>query len=186
MAKLPGAINRESLEKPDEFSVLPKGRYDVIVSKTDYKTSKTGRETIELQLKVLNGSYAGRIIFASITTAQPLNESLPLEEAETKRKQALSIGEKMLNSLMIATDIPLLQDTDDFLNKRVSVEIKVTPARGEYPERNDVVKFLEYTGDTLPTGITPNITNPKPQTSKPWENVRKEANEDEAPGERPW
>lgn len=194
MSKLNRTINRETLEKPDEFSVLPKGKYDTIVSKTDYKIADSGRETIELQFKIINGAYVGRLIFASITMAQPLNPNLPIDEAETKRNQALSIGEKTLNSLMTAVDLAILDDTNDFLNKKVTVEVKVTPARGEYAERNDIVRFHEYTGDTLPQNNVASrpSASVRPVQNNMWGNVQQQnkpeakVQEEEAPGARPW
>lgn len=205
MAKLNRRINREELAKPDEFSVLPKGKYNTIVSETDYAIAKNGRESIELRFKVLDGEYANRIIFGSITTVQPLNPELPYDEAEKKKAQAEVIGQKNLNSLMMAVDMASFDDTDDFLNKKVTVEIKVTPAKGDYPERNDIVRYHEYEGDKLPstsaTQKAPAASAPKPNKRTAWPgsekpSIKKPIEEDEAeevfveeekaPGQRPW
>lgn len=185
MAKLSRSINREELAKPDEFSVLPKGKYNCMVSGTDLKVSENGKEQIELKFKVMDGEYANRVITSYITQNQPLNENIDEETAKKNKRIAEEIGQKALNSLMMATDVTVLEDTDDFLNKQVVVELKVRPATENFAERNEVVRYSEYKGNVIPTQSKPQKQN------NAWANVPKqpqtsESQNDVAPGARPW
>ena len=184
MAKLPKAINRNELPSMTEFSALPKGNYNTIITKTGYEISDNGKESIVFTLKVIDGEYKNRCIFASLTQVQPLNpnESDP-DKAQKNKDIAENIGKKLLNSLMMATDMTVFEDTDEFLNKKVEVKLNLRPATEKYSERNEIVSFSEYKGDTIP----PANSAPK---AKAWANVPKqtEANQEDmpAPGPRPW
>ena len=151
MAKLPKAINRNELPSMTEFSALPKGNYNTIITKTGYEISDNGKESIVFTLKVIDGEYKNRCIFASLTQVQPLNpnESDP-DKAQKNKDIAENIGKKLLNSLMMATDMSVFEDTDEFLNKMVEVKLNLRPATEKYSERNEIVSFSEYKGDTIP------------------------------------
>ena len=142
MAKLPKAINRNELPSMTEFSALPKGNYNTIITKTGYEISDNGKESIVFTLKVIDGEYKNRCIFASLTQVQPLNpnESDP-DKAQKNKDIAENIGKKLLNSLMMATDMSVFEDTDEFLNKMVEVKINLRPATEKYSERNEIVSF---------------------------------------------
>lgn len=45
------------------FDPLPAGDYDVEVVKSENTTSSTGKTMFKVQMKVLNGPHAGRIVF---------------------------------------------------------------------------------------------------------------------------
>ena len=95
MAKLPKAINRNELPSMTEFSALPKGNYNTIITKTGYEISDNGKESIVFTLKVIDGEYKNRCIFASLTQVQPLNpnESNP-DKAQKNKDIAENIGKK--------------------------------------------------------------------------------------------
>ena len=115
---------------------------------------------------------------------QPLNpnESDP-DKAQKNKDIAENIGKKLLNSLMMATDISMFEDTDEFLNKMVEVKVNLRPATEKYSERNEIVSFSEYKGDTVP----PTNSTPK---AKAWANapIKEETKQEDmpAPGPRPW
>lgn len=199
MARLNAPINRDNLPKADEFTPLPKGKYNTRVTNTDYKIANNGRESIELTFDVTDGEYANRKIFGSFTMVQPLNPNIPVNEAKEKSDKAVNIGQKNLNSLMTAVNLPILNDTDDFLNKQVVVSVKITPETNGYPAKNDITGFEEYKGDTLPFPTKQNNTTVRTQKNawadvpkqKPKETVVEEEvdvddDEESAPGSRPW
>lgn len=130
---------------------------------------------------------------------QPLNPNIPVNEAKEKSDKAVNIGQKNLNSLMTAVNLPILNDTDDFLNKQVVVSVKITPETNGYPAKNDITGFEEYKGDTLPFPTKQNNTTVRTQKNA-WANVPKQKpketvveeevdvddDEESAPGSRPW
>ena len=63
------------------------------------------------------------------------------------------------------------------------MKLNLRPATEKYSERNEIVSFSEYKGDTVPS------TNSTPKT-KAWANVPKQTETEHedmpAPGPRPW
>ena len=181
MAKLPRTINTNDLSKPEEFSLLPKGSYNVIISKTDYKCYENNKEQIIITCKVMDGAYANRILNVFITMVYPIDPNTSdIEAARSKKETVENISSKLLFTLMTAAGVSDIDDTDELLNKKVVADVVVNPGKNGYQESNSVSRFKEYKGDTLP-----------PQTSaKAWGNVPKQTSEvsegQVAPGPRPW
>lgn len=182
MAQLPQKIYKENLPKPDEFSPIPEGNYNVIVSKTEYTTKESGRESIDLSLKVLDGPYANRYLNLSIVMALPPGED---EEANKRKETCLNISQKTLHQLLSLSGLSAIEDTDELLNRMFTVKVGITPARDGYDARNDVKRIMEYKGDVAPVSASrPQVSTPsysqspapsqksqiKPATN-PWANV---------------
>ena len=78
--------NYSGLERSTGFEALPKGNYEVVITKPTIKSSKKGREYINMQLVVrndldkvpnlanTNAKYHNRIVFASIFTDKETNQ----------------------------------------------------------------------------------------------------------------
>lgn len=78
--------NYSELERNTGFEALPKGNYEVIITKPTIKSSKAGREYINMQLVVrndldkvpnlanTNAKYHNRVVFASIFTDKETNQ----------------------------------------------------------------------------------------------------------------
>ncbi|WP_373742602.1 DUF669 domain-containing protein [Jeotgalibaca porci] len=78
--------NYSGLERNTGFEALPKGNYEVIITKPTIKSSKAGREYINMQLVVrndldkvtnlenTNAKYHNRVVFASIFTDKETNQ----------------------------------------------------------------------------------------------------------------
>lgn len=162
--KINNTIYRDNL-KNSSFDALPEGTYNTRITKTDYRISDKGRESIEFTCQIIDGEYRNRNIFASITIACKPNPNLPPTEAEERRQKAINIGEKLLNQAMTACDLTVLNDTDDFLNKEIAVKVKVTPAMNGYEARNDVQSFSKYTGNAMPSSVK---TQPAVTPARPW------------------
>lgn len=158
MSQLRQTIYRDNLAKADEFPLIPEGNYNVIVSKTDYTTKDSGRESIDLTLKVLDGQYANRNLFLSVVMAMPEGKDA---ESEERRKTALNIGEKTLHQILSFSGISAITDTDELLNKMFSVKVVITPEKNGFPARNDVRKIMEYKGNVAP------VASPRPQATAP-------------------
>ena len=176
MAQLPQKIYKENLPKPDEFSPIPEGNYNVIVSKTEYTTKESGRESIDLSLKVLDGPYANRYLNLSIVMALPPGED---EEANKRKETCLNISQKTLHQLLSLSGLSVIED------RMFTVKVGITPARDGYDARNDVKRIMEYKGDVAPVSASrPQVSTPsysqgpapsqksqiKPATN-PWANV---------------
>ena len=77
--------NYSGLERNTGFEALPKGNYEVIITKPTIKSTQAGREYINMQLVVrndldkvtnlanTNAKYHNRIVFASIFTDKETN-----------------------------------------------------------------------------------------------------------------
>ena len=182
MAQLPQKIYKENLPKPDEFSPIPEGNYNVIVSKTEYTTKESGRESIDLSLKVLDGPYANRYLNLSIVMALPPGED---EEANKRKETCLNISQKTLHQLLSLSGLSAIEDTDELLNRTFTVKVGSTPAKDGYDARNDVKRIMEYKGNVAPVSASrPQVSTPsysqgpapsqksqiKPATN-PWANV---------------
>ena len=117
---------------PDEgrdYSPVPAGDYLLIVESTDVKPNKKGTGyNLELTHQIVDGQHKNRKVFDRITLSNRTSQ-----EAER-------IGQAQLSALCHAVNVLKLTDSNLLHGKTYSATLKITPAKGEFPAKNEITK----------------------------------------------
>ena len=154
MAQLGFTIKKEELPEDEggNYEPLPAGWYEVKITGAELKDTKSGSgQYIKIEYTVTGEKFTGRKIWGNLNI---VNESEKAEE----------IGRKQLSSLMSATGIPTLTDTDELIGHDLSVKLKVREASGGYDASNDVSGFKAVEGGS--SGAAASTGGSKPPWSK--------------------
>lgn len=139
--------------EPDEgrdFSPIPAGTYQVYISSSDIKPTKTGNgDLISLEFTVAEGEHQGRKVFDRLCTEHP--------KADTAQ-----IARRKFRAICEAVGVLSPQDTEELHDRPLEITIKVKPAKDDYPAGNDVTKYAPLgTAAKKP----PAAVAPRPQTA---------------------
>lgn len=143
-----------AIDLPDDgFSgegYVPAGWYNVQITEAELKTTRKGNgKYIKLRLDIISGAFQGRVIFANINTHNP-------------NPVAQDIGRAELRKLMEATEIDVLDDTDQLIFNSISVKVTVKDDP-VYGKGNEVRGYAAYDealeSDELPGTSFPSTTD---------------------------
>ena len=108
------------------FEPLPQGKYNAMVIESAVKDSKSGGQYIELVCQVLDGAHVNRKVWHRLNI---VNDN----------PKAENIARKDLAVLMINLGLPpQMVDTQELHGKPFLMGLKIRPAEGEYPAKNEV------------------------------------------------
>lgn len=133
----------------DNFTPIPTGNYVAEVNRSEVKATKDGRGSyLSLSLKVLEGDFAGRLIFQNITLTNA-------------NATAQTIGREQMAQLAGACGILNLQDSEQLHGKPIGIRVAIeTDKSGQYEPRNTVKKFFPLNS---PLQSAPQFGTPAPQ-----------------------
>ncbi|WP_435931441.1 DUF669 domain-containing protein [Moraxella bovoculi] len=131
----------------DNFAPIPAGNYTAEVNRSEIKQTKDGRGSyLSLSLKVLEGDFAGRLIFQNIT----------LTNASAT---AQNIGREQMAQLAGACGVLNLQDSEQLHGIAMGIRVAIeTDKTGQYEPRNSVKKFFPLNN---PMQSTPQFGQPQ-------------------------
>ena len=153
--ELTNTIRKEDLPEMDDFSPIPAGDYNVVITKADLKNTKSGEGNyINLSLKVEGGEFNGKNVFSMITIR---NKSTIAEE----------IGHKNLNSLMSALNLEELCDTDQLLGGQLAVSVKIKEASDGYDAKNEIKSYKKIDGVVNKVAVAPKKSMQTENKAKP-------------------
>lgn len=136
----------------DSYAALPSGNYIAQVERSEVKNTKDGTGSyLSLGFKVIDGDYAGRVLFGNITLTN-------------KNSQAQEIGRKQLIKLSTACGLGHLQDSEQLHG--IPVMIRVSDSRVYEGEKQNDIKDYKPVQATAPS--QPSFTPPPQASSKPW------------------
>lgn len=140
MSNLGFELNDANAPEQQSFEPIPAGWYQVTIEKAETKPTKDGTGAyINVQMKVMGPSYAGRIVFGMINY-------------KSKSEQAEQIGRRLLDSLRRAVKIDRLVDSDQLVGAIVEAKIGIQVSKDpQYEDKNDVKQFREISGNAMPT-----------------------------------
>ena len=126
-------FNGANQEAMDDFSVIPAGVYNAQITKSDVVPTKNKQGTrLNLQFKIIDGDFKGRIVFGGYNIANP-------------SEQAVEISRKELKSLSDSVGLPDgFTDTNQLHGKPLRIKLKITPADGQYAEKNEITYYEPY------------------------------------------
>jgi hypothetical protein len=111
--------------KPRE-GVIPKGWYRAHVVEASMKDAKTaGNKFAELEWSLLDGEHKGRKVWDRLNV---VNDS----------EKAQDIARRDMAAICHATGVLKFRFLDELKYKPVEILVAVMPAKGEFPEKNEV------------------------------------------------
>jgi len=141
MAQIPGESNAQQHENMNDYSTIPNGTYMGSIVKSDVVLTKKAKEVkdpslgqrISLQLKVLDGKYKGKILFASMNIIHP---------DPTTRE----IAEKELATISRACGKPgRVMSTEELHGIPMKLTVG-TETSANYPDKNIISMYEPATG----------------------------------------
>lgn len=121
-------LNFDSTGVPAQssFDPIPAGWYNVSIVSSEYKDTSSGGKMLNLQVKVLDGQYANRIIFDGLNL---VNQNPVAEKIAAER----------LSAYCAATGVIRFQDTNQLHGIPFSVRVAIKIDRtGQYDPSNKV------------------------------------------------
>lgn len=129
MAGLGMAFNAGEHQERTHSMLLPAGWYKVQIVNSEVKpTKKPGGARLNLQFKILDGDFAGRVLFGgyNVKNDNPVAVQIAMEE---------------LAELSRAVMTPVWNDTEQLHGKPFNLKIKVRQAQGDYEPTNEPVIY---------------------------------------------
>jgi hypothetical protein len=126
-------FNAAEVSPESELTPIPAGLYNAQVIDSDLKTTKNGSgHYLQLTWKVLDGQYAGRLVFDRLNIHNP-NET------------AQKIGQQQLSALCHAAGVLQVADSSQLHNK--PCKIKVTIRKDDqYGDSNEIKGYEAIAG----------------------------------------
>ena len=139
---------------------IPAGNYTAEITRSEVKQTKDGRGSyLSLSFKIIEGEFAGRLIFQNITLTNA-------------NATAQTIGREQMAQLAGACGILSLQDSEQLHGIPVGIRVAVeTDKTGQYEPRNTIKKFFPLGSpmhNTAPQGFAPQSTPTTAPQSNPW------------------
>ncbi len=115
-----GAFDASQYEDDQrDDSPLPAGEYTVEVERAEIKSTKNGAgKGVNVQFSVLGDDHGNRKIFNWFNIAHT-------------NQQAADIGQRQLATMVKATGLAAINDTEELLGKVLNVRIKIKDGRNE-------------------------------------------------------
>ena len=110
---------------------IPAGNYVAEVNRSEVKQTKDGRGSyLSLSFKIIEGEFAGRLIFQNITLTNA-------------NATAQAIGREQMAQLAGACGILSLQDSEQLHGIAMTIRVAIeTDKSGQYEPRNTIKKFF--------------------------------------------
>lgn len=122
-------FNAQGVDTRDEFSPLPAGSYNVIITDTEVRQTKNGSGTyLSLKMEIQSGEFHGRKLFHNITLS---NQNLT----------AVSIGQKHLAQICHAIGIMQVNDSSELHYKPLIAVVRIRKGDGQYGDSNEVQRY---------------------------------------------
>jgi hypothetical protein len=133
------AINWDEVleEQEADEALLPVGDYDILVEKAEGTQASTGSDMIKMTLKVINGPFAGKVLWTNIVLK---TDSTGAMRMALRRLAALGVTREWL----VSTGAQLPQIAAATIGKTASARVEQKKYNGE--DRNEVGMFSPISG----------------------------------------
>ena len=117
----------------DNYAPIPAGNYTAEITRSEVKQTKDGRGSyLSLSFKIIEGEFAGRLIFQNITLTNA-------------NATAQTIGHEQMAQLAGACGVLQLQDSQQLHGIAMTIRVAIeTDKTGQYEPRNAIKKFMPY------------------------------------------
>lgn len=128
-----GNFNANDIE-PADFSALPQGDYSVIISASEWRDAKNGGQYLAFTFQVIDGPAKGRYVW----------HNLNLQNTNPK---AVEIAQRELSAICRACGRMTISDSEQLHNIPHKVHVAYIPAKGEFPEKNQIKKWMSMAAE---------------------------------------
>ena len=129
MAQLPDVFNAKDSEKMGGFEPIPAGWYLAEITKSEMKDTAAGTgKYLNLQMKVVDGEFAGRYLFTLLNLVNP-------------NPVAVEIAQKELASICEACDIDELEDSTELHGIPMACRVAIRAGNSNYPPKNEIKAY---------------------------------------------
>lgn len=112
--------------------VIPAGVYDAQIVASEIKATRDGNgQIIALTWEIMGGPFDKRVFWQNLNYVNPNEKAQKIARAE-------------LNDIQVAIGLGALTDTSQLHMKPCSVKLKIIPAKGEYPEKNEIAQVNKW------------------------------------------
>jgi len=134
MAQLGMTFTADPNAPKASFDTLPPGEYVAQIVDSEIKTVGAGGTGLMISLtwEIMEGPNKGRRIWQNINYKN-----------DSEKAQKIGLGQ--LNDIQVALNVAAIEDTVQLHMKPARIKLKITPAKGEYSERNDVSAVNPWT-----------------------------------------
>lgn len=111
-----------------QYDLLPPGDYHVFITEDRVQESRDGIPYLTLRYDIAEGPYKDRCFFDNLYFW-------------SNNVNAKSIAKRKLKSIAMAIGYPnpdYVQDSNELVGGEMIINLKITPAKGDYDERNDI------------------------------------------------
>jgi hypothetical protein len=134
--------------EPADFSALPAGDYPVIITNSEFRTTKNGSgQYLALTFQVIDGPAKGRYVW----------HNLNIQNANSKAEE---IAQRELSAICRATGMLRIKDSETLHGIPHLIHVAYIPAKGEFAEKNQIKKWMRL-GETQATSA-PQAAVPPP------------------------
>ena len=110
MVQLGQNFDASQVDPVGEYAPLPDGDYNVMITASDYKETKSGNgHYVSLQMEVQGGEYHGRALWENLNIDNP-------------NQQAVDIAYRTLSAICHAVGVLNVQDTEELHGRMFSVK----------------------------------------------------------------
>ena len=150
------AAEVEAQAPATEKTLLPEGFYNVTITNTEVKETKSGTGSyVRTEYTILDGDHAKRKVWGNFNIR---NENPKAEQ----------IGKSQLASACHAMGINVISDTSELHNKPLKIKLSVRKS-DEYGDQNEVKGFAKADiGVAMPTASTSTISATAKAATPPW------------------
>lgn len=152
----------------DEYALIPKGDYTAEITRSEIKdfhwqNSGASGQELSLMFKIIEGEYAGRVIFA--------NPQL----SNNKFDSFVSQGRKLLAQIAAACSIKQLSDSTQLHDKPLQIKLGIEVSKNpQYEDKNIVQKVAPLAGGAPRPNFTaqpqvPSAAAPAQDNRPAWE-----------------
>lgn len=123
------SFDASQVEPSGSIDVVPPGRYNVIITDSDYVATKSGTgHYLKLTFKIIEGDYVNRLVWANLN----------LDNPNTK---AVEIAQRELSAICHAVDVLSFKDTSDLHGIPLSAQVKIRKGTDGYDDQNTISGF---------------------------------------------
>lgn len=131
MAMLPDVFTPETAEA-DPFAPIPSNWYEAEIVKSELKVTKNkDGKYISLACKILEGDYAGRLIYTNLNIVNKSDIAVKIARADLKA---------ICEAVGHQGD---LEDTEDLHNIPMAIKVSVKAETSQWPAKNEIKGYKE-------------------------------------------
>jgi hypothetical protein len=142
MANLGQHFDATTVDPNAGFSLVPPGKYVAHIVLSDMRPTRDGTgQYLYLELEILEGPEKGKRLF----------ERLNLVNANDT---TVRIAQQTLSQICHAIGVMSVSDSEQLHVRRMIVDVRISPPKGEFRESNRIVSYSSPTGATAQTGFS--------------------------------